>query len=165
MNSPAHLFHSQVRFRKRSSIKTIDAIIFYGGIIFVGSPEFSIQQCHAAALTCVAGIRNRMPSRAVDVMRWSVLVSVPGSPFPKLTGSGRLVQTPPPDGDGVVDSRASGPHLNLSRAMRHTLNHCGVPVDQIDDLALCTSCDARFFSHRRDHGLTGRHLSFVSCLF
>jgi copper oxidase (laccase) domain-containing protein len=27
----------------------------------------------------------------------------------------------------------------------------------------CTHCDQRFFSHRRDRGVTGRHLSFITC--
>ena len=29
-------------------------------------------------------------------------------------------------------------------------------VEEVHDSGLCTMCDARFFSHRRDHGTTGR---------
>lgn len=58
-----------------------------------------------------------------------------------------------------------GQKLDLKRAVRITLERAGVPRAQIDDVGLCTACDARFFSHRRDRGQTGRHLSFVSCVF
>jgi copper oxidase (laccase) domain-containing protein len=29
-------------------------------------------------------------------------------------------------------------------------------VEELHDAGLCTICDARFFSHRREHGTTGR---------
>ena len=61
--------------------------------------------------------------------------------------------------------RPSGPSLDLPSAVRTTLVRAGLPPAQIDTLGLCTSCDARFFSHRRDRGLTGRHFSFVACRF
>ncbi len=60
---------------------------------------------------------------------------------------------------------AAGPSLDLALAVQATLVRSGVPAVQIDNLRLCTSCDQRFFSHRRDRGLTGRHLSFVTCRF
>lgn len=58
-----------------------------------------------------------------------------------------------------------GRALDLKRAVRVTLERAGVPHAHIDDVGLCTSCDPRFFSHRRDKGHTGRHLSFVTCAF
>jgi YfiH family protein len=35
----------------------------------------------------------------------------------------------------------------------------GVPPEGVVVSGVCTSSDARFFSHRRDHGATGRHLA------
>jgi YfiH family protein len=48
-----------------------------------------------------------------------------------------------------------GPTLDLRAVAERALRRAGVEdVAQVD---LCTSCDAaRFFSHRRDRGLTGR---------
>lgn len=34
-------------------------------------------------------------------------------------------------------------------------------IDSLRDLGLCTICDARFFSHRRDGGVTGRQAGIV----
>jgi hypothetical protein len=57
-------------------------------------------------------------------------------------------------------------HLDLARAVRRTLVEAGIPEDRIDLLRDCTSCDAeRYFSHRRDNGMTGRHLNFAVCRF
>jgi len=45
--------------------------------------------------------------------------------------------------------------LDLKAVARARLREAG--VTEIHDCDLCTACDAeRFFSHRRDHGLTGR---------
>ena len=68
-------------------------------------------------------------------------------------------------GPGIAVDRDGHPWLDLPAAVRATLGSCGVPVEQTDDLGLCTACDDRFFSHRRDRGLTGRHFSFVACHF
>ncbi len=65
----------------------------------------------------------------------------------------------------VCQRREGRAYLDLQRAVQSTLAHCGVPVGQIDDLGFCSSCDGRFYSHRRDRGLTGRHFSFVACHF
>jgi YfiH family protein len=65
-------------------------------------------------------------------------------------------------GHDVVSRASPKPHLDLSRAVRKTLEQSGVPGDHIDVLPHCTACSAaRFFSHRRDRGVSGRHLSFV----
>ena len=41
------------------------------------------------------------------------------------------------------------------------LEAAGVPPAAVTVAALCTMSDARFFSHRRDHGSTGRHLAIA----
>jgi hypothetical protein len=55
-------------------------------------------------------------------------------------------------GDDVVREDL---HLDLWTAAERALRAAG--VDQVDRADLCTSCHGdRFFSHRRDHGRTGR---------
>ncbi len=54
------------------------------------------------------------------------------------------------------------PHLDLPLALQLTLTRLGVPARHVAVLPQCTMCDARFFSHRREHGVTGRHLSFIT---
>jgi copper oxidase (laccase) domain-containing protein len=49
----------------------------------------------------------------------------------------------------------SEPTLDLKAVARARLQAAG--VQEIHDCGLCTACDAqRFFSHRRDRGVTGR---------
>lgn len=53
-------------------------------------------------------------------------------------------------------------HLDLAEANRRQLLAAGVPPGAVHVLGLCTSCDtARFFSHRAEHGFTGRMLSVI----
>lgn len=65
-----------------------------------------------------------------------------------------------------VIARAPGhpkPRLDLPLAVKQTLARVGVLQSHVATLPQCTMCDGRFFSHRREHGVTGRHLSFISC--
>lgn len=60
------------------------------------------------------------------------------------------------------EEAAVGRRLDLPGINRLLLLRAGVPEDRIDLLRACTACDPeRYFSHRRDAGRTGRHLSFV----
>lgn len=53
-------------------------------------------------------------------------------------------------------------HLDLHRCHELALAQAGVPAASIERVGGCTACDpGRFFSHRRDAGRTGRHLSFI----
>ena len=56
---------------------------------------------------------------------------------------------------------AGGDAVDLWQCARADLEAAGVPPAGITSTALCTASDARFFSHRRDHGLTGRHLAIA----
>jgi polyphenol oxidase len=47
-----------------------------------------------------------------------------------------------------------GQKLDLKAVARIALNEAG--VDHVHDVGLCTICSPDFFSHRRDHGVTGR---------
>lgn len=62
-------------------------------------------------------------------------------------------------GADVVEGR----RLDLALANRRALVEAGVVESAIEVVGGCTSCDVdRHFSHRRDNGRTGRHLSWIS---
>lgn len=49
-------------------------------------------------------------------------------------------------------------HLSLAACIRASLGEAGVPGDRVVDAGLCTAAHTdRFFSHRAEHGRTGRH--------
>lgn len=52
-----------------------------------------------------------------------------------------------------------GRNLDLKAIAREQLAAAGVGA--VEDLGLCTICDERFFSHRRDGGVTGRQAGVV----
>jgi hypothetical protein len=51
--------------------------------------------------------------------------------------------------------------VDLWRCARLDLEAAGVPAGRVSLAGLCTASDARFFSHRRDDGVTGRHLAIA----
>lgn len=52
--------------------------------------------------------------------------------------------------------------LDLPGAIRRGLLKAGLPEARIQQAPECTSCAAdRFYSHRRDKGITGRHWAFL----
>ncbi len=66
-------------------------------------------------------------------------------------------------GNAVVRPGGTRPHLDLSGAVRATLLAAGLLPEAVDVQAACTACDAsRFYSHRREAGVTGRHLAFIA---
>ncbi len=68
----------------------------------------------------------------------------------------------PSFGPSTVDRSRGRPHLDLWQANRQLLEKTGLSASRVDLLGACTACDAeRFFSHRRDAGRTGRHLSAI----
>jgi hypothetical protein len=65
-------------------------------------------------------------------------------------------------GRAVVRRGAAKPHGDLAWLIRLQLRDAGVPDTAIDDVGGCTLSDAaQFFSHRRERGKTGRHLSAI----
>ena len=65
-------------------------------------------------------------------------------------------------GASVTQRREGQVFLDLSRAVRAQLEEAG--VSQIDDVeGLCTSCDRRFHSYRREKGAPGRQVSYIVC--
>jgi len=64
-------------------------------------------------------------------------------------------------GEDVVRRGPGGPRLDLWTANALTLAEAG--VRQVERLDRCTACEpARFFSHRRDAGRTGRMVGFIA---
>jgi YfiH family protein len=51
--------------------------------------------------------------------------------------------------------------VDLWACARAELLAAGVQAEDITETRVCTSSDARFFSHRRDQGATGRHLALA----
>jgi polyphenol oxidase len=70
-----------------------------------------------------------------------------------------------PDVGSLFDGQAPGSfkagRVDLWRVAGDQLRAAGVPVAAIDTARVCTSCDERFFSHRRDGGLTGRQAAIA----
>jgi YfiH family protein len=61
-----------------------------------------------------------------------------------------------PLGDGIADGRM----LDLAEIARRLLARAG--VEEVEAAGLCTSCEPElFFSHRRDHGRTGRQAGLI----
>lgn len=64
--------------------------------------------------------------------------------------------------DRVVHVRAPRPHVDLALAVRCQLVALGLADARVETVLGCTFSEpARFFSHRRDQGLTGRHLAVI----
>lgn len=66
-------------------------------------------------------------------------------------------------GAGAAVQQGARRHLDLPFAVRASLLAAGVPAAQIDADFPCTACSPGLFSHRRDQGLTGRQLGFITC--
>jgi YfiH family protein len=59
----------------------------------------------------------------------------------------------------AYDARRGDRNLDLAAVARAQLLEAGVA--EVADVGLCTMCDERFFSHRRDGGVTGRQAGVV----
>ncbi len=60
---------------------------------------------------------------------------------------------------GVPGARVGDRNLDLATVARDALGRAGVAT--VHDTGLCTMCDERFFSHRRDKGVTGRQAGVI----
>ncbi|HTU03044.1 MAG TPA: peptidoglycan editing factor PgeF, partial [Candidatus Sulfotelmatobacter sp.] len=66
---------------------------------------------------------------------------------------------------GLVRSRPGHWLADLPGANRDILHEAGVPLENIENIGLCTACRPDlFFSHRRDRGRTGRMMNFILVL-
>ena len=65
-------------------------------------------------------------------------------------------------GDNEIIQREEGLFLDLILAITNRLNAAGVQLDRIADSGYCTACQPdKFFSYRRDEGVTGRMLAVI----
>jgi polyphenol oxidase len=55
-------------------------------------------------------------------------------------------------------------HADLWELNKLVLVQSGIPENNIDILRLCTVCDSRFYSHRRDAGITGRQAGVIALI-
>ncbi len=63
---------------------------------------------------------------------------------------------------GHADALLPARRLDLAIAVQTALARSGVGEERFTDCGLCTSCDPeRFFSHRRDGGVTGRQAGLI----
>ncbi len=77
-----------------------------------------------------------------------------GARFERRFGSTVLVREP-----------GRRPRVDLPGALAVQLEALGISSDRRELFRACTHCDGRFFSHRRDRGVTGRHFSFITHRF
>ncbi|HPC36409.1 MAG TPA: peptidoglycan editing factor PgeF [Candidatus Marinimicrobia bacterium] len=61
-----------------------------------------------------------------------------------------------------IIQREGNLYLDLILAITNRLNAVGVQLDKISDSGYCTACQPdKFYSHRRDEGVTGRMLAVI----
>ncbi len=68
-----------------------------------------------------------------------------------------------PDAPDVIHRQVGRKaHIDMRKALVHQALQLDIPAPNIDSTDLCTYSDADlFFSHRREHGLTGRQAAFI----
>lgn len=67
----------------------------------------------------------------------------------------------PEVGPDMLTRPAEKWHLNMHSALTRQLSQCGLVAEQVERLNLCTICDERFFSYRREGAATGRNAVMV----
>ncbi|MFA5593649.1 MAG: peptidoglycan editing factor PgeF [Trueperaceae bacterium] len=68
-----------------------------------------------------------------------------------------------PDHVAWPDAETGKYRLDIKAANRWSLERAGVTPGNVTDTGLCTHCHPeRFYSYRRDAGVTGRHWAFIS---
>lgn len=66
------------------------------------------------------------------------------------------------DANAVIERLGAKPHIDLWALAGIAARRRGVPPAQIETASLCTRCDVqRFFSYRRDRGVTGQQAAFI----
>lgn len=73
----------------------------------------------------------------------------------------RIARTRLDDADALFVHRNGRMYFDMWEANRRQLAAAGVPEGQIEAAALCSICDQRFWSHRRDGETAGRTALFV----
>jgi len=74
----------------------------------------------------------------------------------------RIAQTRLKDADAFFPRRDGRMTFDLWAANRQQLIECGIPAENIEVAGLCSICDTRFWSHRRDGADAGRTALFIA---
>ncbi|MEM7138949.1 MAG: peptidoglycan editing factor PgeF [Myxococcota bacterium] len=133
-------------------------------VLIAHPPTGDVAAVHAGWRGAVAGVvprtidaLGRSPSELVVAVGPHIRVAafeIGQDVAAQLQGAARATQ--------VVDRSRPKPHGDLAALLRDQLHGAGIGDAAIDDIGGCTHSDgAHFFSHRRDHGETGRHLSAI----
>lgn len=138
------------------------------GVLLVAPKQRTLAVVHAGWRGVAAGIVLRALERLAQqgsVAPAELLVGIgPGISAPRYEVSDEVASeicAALPDGARptvVQAGRAGHAHVDLQTAIRAQLVGAGVPGPAIETHPACTFDDERFFSHRRDHGVTGRHV-------
>jgi polyphenol oxidase len=110
----------------------------------------------------VAALRGTFGSEASDLEAWFG-AAIRGPRYqvgPEVAAAFEHVSAPPaalwPDPDEPGRYRA-----DVAALVRAQLERLGVDGGRLHDSGVCTSADARCYSHRRDRGRTGRHWAAI----
>lgn len=130
----------------------------------------AVAAAHAGWRGAVAGVvaatvetlRDRFGSRPADLRVWFG-AAIRGERYqvgPEVAEA--FVAAGAPESAVWPDSAAPGRfRADVALLARAQLVACGVPAAQVVDAGVCTSADARCYSHRRDAGRTGRHWALI----
>jgi len=66
--------------------------------------------------------------------------------------------------DNITVSRLGKIYLSLEKAAQKALTDCGILLGNLDIMPICTGCDRRFYSFRREGKGSGRNLSVIRIL-
>ncbi|MFW2390024.1 MAG: peptidoglycan editing factor PgeF [Polyangiales bacterium] len=133
-------------------------------VLLAHPPSGAVGAVHAGWRGAVAGV----VSRAIEILSHdpSELVAAIGPHIRidafEIGDEVAREMTAAAVGRTVVQHRGDAIHGDLGALVRFQLLDAGIPEAAVDDIGGCTWADAaQFFSHRRERGRTGRHLSAI----
>jgi len=132
--------------------------VFVAGETDSGAPAIGL--AHAGWRGMLAGVVAALVRAVAGAARVAVVGPSIG-PCCFATADDVAAQFAQHFGADVVRRASDGAHVDLWRCAAIDLQRSGVAPKAILNPRLCTSCDERFFSHRRDQGLTGRQVAIA----
>ncbi len=140
--------------------------------VLLADPTSSIVAAvHAGWRGIVAGIVPLALDQMVGLgaKRESVLVAIGPHIRPRVFEvgpevAGKLADASSPEVHFRWPNHPSGMHVvDMARALRHQLGKAGIDHGRLFDTGGCSFSEKdRFFSHRRDKGVTGRHWALIA---
>ncbi|HVO76852.1 MAG TPA: polyphenol oxidase family protein [Candidatus Bathyarchaeia archaeon] len=133
-------------------------------VVVYSPPERALAALHVGR----RGAERGIVGRAVDIMRaehridpsYAIAVIGPGICGACYTVSRKDALRFPKE---VRRFERGAWHLDLGAFILRELTHAGLRRRNVFSSGLCTACNpALFFSHRRDHGITGRHWTLAT---